>query len=452
MAITPEENAKLTQVGPGTPGGELMRRYWHPVGITAKLDENPVQSVRILGEDLVLYRDRSGRLGLIGRHCGHRLVDMVFGIPEERGLRCPYHGWCYDETGQCIETPLESPNSKLKDRVNIGGYPVKEMGGLVWGYLGPLPAPILPPWDFLVQPNAIRQMGITIIPCNWLQCHENSADPFHNTYLHGHFFKYQLERMNALTNRATDETTHRAYLSIHGTDAADGVAYERDDHGFKKGFKMSKAKGATEDGVRWFPYNIYPYFSRGAGGIRTQVNIRVPMDDTHTYHINYAVFHSPDIEAPKQESIPYYDAPMFDESGELILDYVQAQDMAAWWSQGDITDRSLEQLGATDLAIIEFRKIIEEQIVAVEEGRDPMNTFRDPDQIGECIELSPKIGSKISIGPRQGTDHAMTMDPISVSRTLFHKGYYKDEIDRYGPATPIAAEMMRAVDELQSKG
>ena len=451
MALTPEENARLTQVGPGTPGGEMLRRYWHPVGITAKLDENPVQSVRILGEDLVLYRDRSGTLGLIGRQCGHRLVDMVFGIPEDKGLRCPYHGWCYDETGQCIETPLESPNSKLKNRVNIGGYPVQEMGGLVWGYLGPDPAPVLPPWDFLVWPNSIRQMAITIIPCNWLQCHENSADPYHNTYLHGHFFKYQLERLGTLDERAPNPDAHRAFISMRGTDAADGIAFERDATGFKKGLKMSMAKGAKEDTVHWFPYNIYPYFSRGAGGIRTQVNIRVPMDDTHTYHIHYGLFHSPDVEAPHQETVPYYEAPVFDENGEPILDYVLAQDVAAWWSQGDITDRSKEQLGETDLAIIEFRKIIEEPITAVEEGRDPMNVFRDPIEVGDCIEVPPAIGSKITIGPRAGTDHAMTIDPISVSRTLFHKGYYSDEVDRYGPATPLGAELMRAVEELQSK-
>src|SRR5487761_1806224 len=144
--LSEQDNDRLTQVGKGTPGGEMMRRYWHPIAPAAMLDENPVKSVRILGEDLVLYRDRSGNLGLIGRHCGHRLVDMVFGIPEARGLRCPYHGWCYDETGQCIDTPLESPNSKLKDRVSIGGYPIQEMGGLLFAYMGPPPAPILPPW------------------------------------------------------------------------------------------------------------------------------------------------------------------------------------------------------------------------------------------------------------------------------------------------------------------
>ena len=435
--VTKEHNDRLTQVGKGTPGGEMMRRYWHPIAPTAKLDENPVQSVRILGEDLVLYRDRSGSLGLIGRHCGHRLVDMVFGIPEEKGLRCPYHGWCYDETGQCIETPLESPNSKLKDRVNIGGYPVKEMGGLVWGYLGPLPAPILPPYDFLVVPNAIRTIAVTVIPCNWLQCHENSADPFHNTYLHGHFFKYQLERLGTLDERAPNPEAHRAYISMRGTDAADGIAFERDAFGFKKGLKMSKAKGAKEDTVHWFPYNIYPYFSRGAGGIRTQVNIRVPMDDTHTYHLSYLVFHAPGVEAPAQDSVPYFDAPIFDDQGKPVLDYVLSQDMAAWWSQGERTDRSKEQLGATDLAIIEFRKIIEEQIALVESGQQPMNVFFDREEIGEMIEFEPRLAARTKTGETA----------VALFRANYSSDYYNDDVDRYSPAIPLAQELLRRVAE-----
>ncbi len=445
--VTVEQNERLTQVGPGTPGGEMMRRYWHPIAPTAMLDENPVKSVRILGEDLVLYRDRSGTFGLIGKQCGHRLVDMMFGIPDEHGLRCPYHGWCYDETGQCTDTPLESPNSRLKDRVNIGGYPVQELGGLLWGYLGPLPAPVLPPWDFLVWPNSIRQIGITTIPCNWLQCHENSADPFHNTYLHGHFFKYQLERLGLIEDRASDETSHRAFTSIHGTDHADGIVFERDTFGFRKGIKMSKAKGADADGVRWFPYNIFPYFSRSGGGIRTQVNIRVPMDDTHTYHIHYGVFNVPGIEAPVQNPVPYYRAPIFDEQGEPILDYVLSQDIAAWWSQGEITDRSKEQLGATDLAIIEFRQIIEEQIAAVEQGRDPLNVFRDESEVGASVDFTPAIGTSVKYLARSGS----SIDRISIGRALFHKGYSNDDVDRYGPVTPLIADLMREAEARQEQ-
>jgi 5,5'-dehydrodivanillate O-demethylase len=435
MVTTAAENERLTRVGPGTPGGELLRRYWHPIAPVARLDENPVRSVRLLGEDLVLYRDRSGVLGLIGRQCGHRLVDMSLGIPEEHGLRCPYHGWCYDETGQCTETPLEPPASNLRQHVNIGGYPVAELGGLVWGYLGPAPAPVLPPWDFLVWPNAIRQLAITVIPCNWLQCHENSADPYHTIYLHGHFFKYVLEREGLVEDRKVDTSAHRSAREIERSVGTDHIIFEHDPYGFRKGVHYSVERGAERDFDFWHQYNIFPYYSRGAGGIRSQVNMRVPMDDTHTYHINYALFHAPGIEAPAQESVPYFHAPMVDENGTQILDYVLAQDMAAWCSQGEVTDRSREILGATDLAIIEFRKIIDDQITAVEQGRDPMNVFRDAAELGEIIELEPAIGSKMTFGG---------------GRELIHEGYFRDDADRYGPATTLAAELSRKAWEANS--
>jgi 5,5'-dehydrodivanillate O-demethylase len=114
-----------------------MRRYWHPIAVATQLDTNPVRRVRILSEDLTLYRDRQGRLGLIGQRCPHRAVDLQFGIPEPEGLRCPYHGWMFDSTGQCIEQPLEPPDSTYKDRIRIAGYPVQELGGLIWAYPDP---------------------------------------------------------------------------------------------------------------------------------------------------------------------------------------------------------------------------------------------------------------------------------------------------------------------------
>ena len=127
--LSVSENERLTQVGPGTPTGELMRRYWHPIAAAAELIERPTKSVRILGEDLVLYKDKSGTLGLIDRFCPHRRVDLSYGIPEEHGLRCMYHGWMMDETGQCIEQPFEEtvhPDGRFKEKVKIAGYPVRD--------------------------------------------------------------------------------------------------------------------------------------------------------------------------------------------------------------------------------------------------------------------------------------------------------------------------------------
>lgn len=129
--LTRKENEMLSRVGRETPCGKLMRRYWHPIAANAELLQNPVRKVKLLGEQLVLYRDRNGKLGLIGPRCGHRLMHLESGIPEQNGLRCPYHGWLFDGEGRCLEQPLEPPESTLKHRIKIPAYPVQEMGGLI---------------------------------------------------------------------------------------------------------------------------------------------------------------------------------------------------------------------------------------------------------------------------------------------------------------------------------
>ena len=169
MTLTVEDNEKLTRVGPGTPMGELLRRYWHPVAASAELWDRPTKAVRLLCEDLVLYRDNSGTLGLVDARCAHRRVELKWGIPEEHGLRCPYHGWLYDETGQCTEQPGEPTGSTFKERIKLTSYPVQELGGLIFAYLGPEPVPLLPRYENYVVDNAIRDIGGTMLPCNWLQ-------------------------------------------------------------------------------------------------------------------------------------------------------------------------------------------------------------------------------------------------------------------------------------------
>ena len=426
--------------------GELMRYYWHPIAPAAMLNDNPVRKVKILGEELVLYRDLSGRLGLIGPRCAHRLVHMELGIPDLDGLRCPYHGWCYDQSGRCVETPLEAPNSRLKERIQIPSYPVRELGGLVFAYLGPEPAPVLPPWDFLVWPNSIRHIAVTIIPCNWLQCHENSVDPTHTVYLHGHFFKYALERKGLLKDRAFEDSRQRVNVSTRVTEGGyDGVVAKRDQYGLRKGLKYSQKRGALADNIQGInsSYNIFPYYSRlGPPTFRTQVNMRVPLDDTHTYHLNYVLYHVPGVEAPPQEVIPYYWAPMWDENGEPILDYVLAQDMAAWAAQGPITDRTAENLGGSDVAIREFRRLIADQLTIVEGGGEPINVFRDEREVGDCIALTPSIGGTGTLeGPLQ---------KVIAYRNLMHKGFFQDDVDRYSPVLDLVQNLLAEAEALDA--
>src|SRR5678816_4123782 len=173
--LTSEENEMLTRVGPGTPAGELLRRYWHPVAVAQELtDESPTKFVRVLGEDLVLFKDKSGRVGLIQDHCAHRGASMMYGRVEERGISCAYHGWLYDTAGNCLETPAEPAGSMFHLTVKLKAYPVKRFIGLYWAYLGPLPAPEITPYDVWTRQDGHRTIDVyPRLDCNFVQAMEN---------------------------------------------------------------------------------------------------------------------------------------------------------------------------------------------------------------------------------------------------------------------------------------
>ena len=179
-------NKDIPRVGRGTPGGEWLRRYWLAVGTEAELHDVP-HAVRVLGEDLVLFRDLQGRLGLIGQACSHRGSSLEYGDVEERGIRCPYHGWLYDVAGNCLEQPSEPPESAFCAKVRHPAYPVRSLGGLIFAYLGPDPdnPPPLPNYSPLVDHGGQRLVESTRhFDYNWFNFYENSADPCHVWVLH----------------------------------------------------------------------------------------------------------------------------------------------------------------------------------------------------------------------------------------------------------------------------
>jgi 5,5'-dehydrodivanillate O-demethylase oxygenase subunit len=184
--LTKETNERLTQTGPGTPGGEMLRRYWHPISTVIDLDAEPVQPVRLLSEDLTLFKDLKGNIGLIGERCAHRAISLAYGIPQENGLRCAYHGWTYNTEGKVVDMPFEPACLPLK----VKSYKVQEMGGLIWAYMGPEPAPLLPRFEGYVSENINRGVVMKALPCSWLQCMDNSMDPVHFEHLHGHYGNY----------------------------------------------------------------------------------------------------------------------------------------------------------------------------------------------------------------------------------------------------------------------
>src|ERR1700722_11256284 len=195
LARRKERQDRLTLVGPGTPMGAYMRRFWHPVAALAELAPNAVKSVKLLGETLALFRTDDGAFGLVADRCPHRGASLSCGMIDGAGLRCAYHGWKYDKQGQCVDTPAESEGSKLKYGIKIAGYPVQEMAGLLWAYLGPRPVPLLPRFEHMVRDDWEWDVGISRMPCNWLQVAENTLDPLHIEYLHMKYLNYARGRL-----------------------------------------------------------------------------------------------------------------------------------------------------------------------------------------------------------------------------------------------------------------
>ncbi len=377
--LTQEANDRLTKVGPGTPMGNLLRRYWFPVATTSALDKEPVLPVELLGEKLTLYRGADGQLGLVGDRCPHRATPLIYGIPEAGGLRCPYHGWKFDATGQCIEQPGEPEDSNFCAKVRIAGYPVEDMGGLVWAYLGPSPAPLLPRYDLYVREDLDREIGITRLPCSWLQAMENSLDPVHLEYLHGIYLNYANQRLG---KPATAAVKH--HLKID---------FEVFEYGI---LKKRLLEGQTEDVDDWrvgHPILFPNVLAVGDEHGTPEFQIRVPVNDSETLHFWYVTdHHKPG--APPQTTIPVYEYPYADENGRIMVETIRGQDMMVWIGQGAIADRTIERLGTTDKGIILYRKLLNEQMDRVERGEDPMAVVRDPAKNFPMIRV-----------PREGKAH-----------------------------------------------
>ncbi|GAC1358977.1 MAG: aromatic ring-hydroxylating dioxygenase subunit alpha [Ktedonobacteraceae bacterium] len=372
--LSKEQNERLTQVGPGTPAGTFLRNYWFPVAGVSEFEKKPTKRVRLLGEDLVLYRDRRGQYGLLAERCPHRSASLGYGIAENEGLRCMYHGWLFDSAGRCQEQPNEPGESTFKNRIKTTAYAVQELGGLLFAYLGPEPAPLLPRFDLFVRNDAIRTIGYAVIPANWLQIMENSLDPTHLEWLHGKYFE-QLWRLQG--RDVTNWTFSKHHLKI---------GFDQFEYGI---IKRRVLEGQTEESEDWAVGHpvIFPNMLRVGDGSLHTFQIRVPMDDTHTYHIWYSCFIKPELaHVPEDYPTSFFEIPIKDESGDFITDYIDGQDIMAWASQGEITNRLIEHLGTSDKGIILYRKMLQQEIAKAEQGEDTLCVLRDPIR-NECIEL-----------------------------------------------------------------
>jgi len=380
--LTAEENAYLTRVGPGTPAGELLRRYWHPVAIAADLtQESPTKFVRILGEDLVLFVTPEGDAGLLNDRCAHRGASLSYGRVEARGIACAYHGWLYDTKGNCLETPAEPAGSSFCLTVKQKAYPVQKLAGLYWAYLGPQPAPMIPKYDVWARTDGWHWLrALPQLDCNWLQAMENSVDTAHLHVLH----------QELVTDGFKVESTTRGTID-------NLVKYEMEE--FEHG--ILKRRYFRDGKVEEHPL-LFPTILRQAN--RTQ--IRAPIDDTHTW-IVYVHFVPDTADArPNKDEVPvHYRKPFKSPLGarhpftKFRMDEVDAQDFMAWETQGPILDRTRERLAGSDRGVVMYREMLKREIEKVQRGLEPMNVFRDPNHpiIDTNMDRSLEVGRAGSV-------------------------------------------------------
>lgn len=357
--LTAEKNRLLTEVGPGTKMGELLRRYWHPVAGVSEFEKKAIRPIKLFGEELVLFKMLNGQFGLVARRCAHRGAELTYGIVEADGLRCSYHGWQYDCMGQCTHQPFEetsNPSSKMLSTTKIRGYPVQVKAGMIWAYMGAGPAPLLPDWEAFSWPNCFSHVAIAEVPCNWLQCQENTVDPVHFEWMHNN----QPQRTAGDFGPYSPKTLR--------------VAIEETEYGL---ISRRYREGNDETAPLWSVGRaiLWPngwYFGH-------HFEWKVPIDDENTLFINWCTLHVPTESEPYiQDRIPTWYAPTVDLDGDWITSHVSNQDIVAWISQGRIADRTQEKLGASDRGVVALRRQFFDDLDAIEKGKDPKGIIRDP--------------------------------------------------------------------------
>ena len=400
-----ELNERITRIGPGTPAGRLMRHYWQPVALVdefnpaldARMAIRPVKAVRLLGQDLVLFKDAQGRFGLLDRDCPHRGADLSFGRHEGDGLRCPFHGWKFDVSGQCLETPAEPTGSTLCQHVQQRSYPVIERSGILFAWLGDegTTPPPLPAIDALSAPGTHTFAFKGLWRCNWLQAFEVGVDPAHASFLHRFFFDESLENTYGRQFRgasAGEVQGQRWPMTkvMREFDQPD-IRVEAQPYGMR----LTALRPMTEAITHVRVTNaIFPHtFVIPLSETMTITQMHVPVDDTNTYW--YAIFTSfagpVDKAAMREQRLKHITLPDyipksgrhnqwgFNPDEQMTRTYlgmgeddINVHDQWACESMGPIQDRTREHLGTSDRAIMAHRRLLMQAIDDVEAGRLPL--------------------------------------------------------------------------------
>jgi nitrite reductase/ring-hydroxylating ferredoxin subunit len=356
---------ELTEVGAGTPMGELLRRYWQPIGISSDACETPRQ-IRALGEDLILFREGTGRVGLVYPHCAHRGTSLYYGKVEARGIRCCYHGWLYDVEGHCLEQPCEPDGGRLLNKVRQPWYPIEELYGLIWAYLGPPEKkPVLPRYECLetlgagefleTDDHSIGGGGPKIIPCNWLQHYENLVDPFHVVILHSSFSGTQFVEQMAVMPEVSWDTQAHSVRTLSLRKLPDGKTLRR----------------ISEAGLP--NLRVIPSPRVGRYGMVESLGWVLPIDD-HSFRIYVVgrVLEKGDLYRMRSR----LNGKLWEElSASEHRDF--PGDYEAMVSQGSIARHSEEHLASSDRGVVMLRRLLQRQLDLLEAGKDPQGISFD---------------------------------------------------------------------------
>ena len=390
--ITSEENQLLTQTESGAPAGDLLRRYWQPVALAEELPVGGAPlAVKILGEDLALFRDDQGRIGLLGIHCSHRGTDLSYGRIEDGGLRCLYHGWLYDINGRCLEQPGEPGGGANRGAIHHLAYPCQEKGGVIFTYMGPDAAPLLPNYEFLNQAPGHCCVYKVYHDCNYLQANEGNIDPVHLSFLH-RFLEHKEERYTGVRG---SETSHYNLIAKAQPPTLD---VEITDFGVRIYSVRRMGEGKSYLRVSNFVLPNLSTFPGQTGGQGYGINWHVPIDDTH--HWKYCFFFNretpldPTVIDKALAEVDEHYRPVRNESNQFMQDResmksqtytgmgsgFQTHDAFATGSQGAIQDRTRENIVSSDIAIIAARKLMEKAIRDIQAGAEPPHVIRTPEK------------------------------------------------------------------------
>jgi len=392
--FTKEENELLTHVGPGTPMGDVFRRYWIPAVLSEEVPEPDCPPVRttLLGEDLVAFRDTNGRVGLLAENCSHRRASLFYGRNEECGLRCIYHGWKYDVDGNILDTPAELGESMLKPHVKHPASPCRDVNGIIWTYMGPKELiPPLPDFPWITLPRDHVDVGCKfLIECNWLQCLEGDNDSIHSAYLH----RRQRPSRNGEGRMGVGQTSDQSMARQRSAT----VDLDVNDWGVRAVTRYPHDDDQIFVRTNTFLMPCIGNTPRGRSPVNEAVHTiyQVPADDHTNWRYDFETYWDQTTDGSygraQRREVGRGFRMIMNRGNDYMIDRARqksgeiycgidagnhTQDACVTETMGAITDRTKEHLGVTDTHLIELRRYLLKAIRDVQEGRDPPGIFRD---------------------------------------------------------------------------